>query len=335
MSKRCGRVWKLAESVIAGYLEKFTRSIADDYFGKVLLEQHYAPPLYDMIIIRSVTEIFGWPPRKKRRRTYQMKRIIAIITAFALAMSMMILTSCSSDKEANNEEKPEVTVLAAASLTDALDEIIAEFEKDSDCKITPSYAGSGDLVQQIEGGAPCDIFISASKSNMDQLEEGEYIDTETREDLLKNTLTLISTVEKKDVVSMDSLTSADVGTIAVGEPETVPAGKYASQVFDNLKITDQLTDKIVYAKDVRAVLNYVETGDADCGFVYRTDALLMDEANGVIIGDVDESLHDAIVYPAAIMAEPPAGDHAAEFFEFMKSDFAKKVFEKYGFTVAQ
>lgn len=264
-----------------------------------------------------------------------MKRIIAIITAFALAMSMMILTSCSSDKEANNEEKPEVTVLAAASLTDALDEIIAEFEKDSDCKITPSYAGSGDLVQQIEGGAPCDIFISASKGNMDQLEEGGYIDTETRQDLLQNTLTLISTVEKKDVVSMDSLTSADVGTIAVGEPETVPAGKYASQVFDNLKITDQLTDKIVYAKDVRAVLNYVETGDADCGFVYRTDALLMDEANGVIIGDVDESLHDAIVYPAAIMAEPPAGDHAAEFFEFMKSDFAKKVFEKYGFTVAQ
>lgn len=264
-----------------------------------------------------------------------MKRIIAIITAFALVMSMMILTSCSSDKEANNEEKPEVTVLAAASLTDALDEIIAEFEKDSDCKITPSYAGSGDLVQQIEGGAPCDIFISASKSNMDQLEEGEYINTETRKDLLKNTLTLISTVEKKDVVSMDSLTSADVGTIAVGEPETVPAGKYASQVFDNMKITDQLTSKIVYAKDVRAVLNYVETGDADCGFVYRTDALLMDEANGVIIGDVDESLHDPIVYPAAIMAEPPAGDHAAEFFEFMKSDFAKKVFEKYGFTVAQ
>lgn len=264
-----------------------------------------------------------------------MKRIIAIITAFALAISMVILTSCSSDKEANNEEKPEVTVLAAASLTDALDEIIAEFEKDSDCKITPSYAGSGDLVQQIEGGAPCDIFISASKSNMDQLEEGNYIDTETREDLLKNTLTLISTVEKKDVVSVDSLTSADVGTIAVGEPETVPAGKYASQVFDNMKITDQLTSKIVYAKDVRAVLNYVETGDADCGFVYRTDALLMDEANGVIIGDVDESLHDPIVYPAAIMAEPPAGDHAAEFFEFMKGDFAKEVFEKYGFTIAQ
>ncbi len=264
-----------------------------------------------------------------------MKRITSIIVALILAISMLLMTSCGGNGDADKaEEKTEVTVLAAASLTDALDEIIAEFEKDSDCKITPSYAGSGDLVQQIEGGAPCDIFISASKGNMDQLEEGAYIDADTRSDLLENTLTLISTIEKKDAVTMDSLTSSDAGTIAVGEPETVPAGKYASQVFDNMNIADQISGKIVYAKDVRAVLNYVESGDADCGFVYRTDALLMDTEKGAIIGDVDASLHDAIVYPAAIMKEAPVGEHAAEFFEFMKSDFAKETFEKYGFTVA-
>lgn len=265
-----------------------------------------------------------------------MKKVLTIATALILAMSMLLFVGCgSSDDAADDAEKPEVTVLAAASLTDALDEIIAEFEKDSDCTITPSYAGSGDLVQQIEGGAPCDIFISASKSNMDQLEEGGYIDTETRQDMLLNTLTLIATIEKQDVVTMDTLTSSDVGTIAVGEPETVPAGKYASQVFDNMGITDELNNanKIVYAKDVRAVLNYVETGDADCGFVYRTDALLMDEEKGAIIGDVDSDLHDPIVYPAAVMAEAPAGEHATEFFEFLQGDFAKEVFEKYGFTV--
>lgn len=262
-----------------------------------------------------------------------MKKVLSILLTLILAMSMLMMTSCGSSEEGATEEKPEVTVLAAASLTDALDEIIAEFEKDSDCTITASYAGSGDLVQQIEGGAPCDIFISASKGNMDQLEEVGYIDTATRQDMLINTLTLISTVEKKDAVTMDTLTSSDIGTIAVGEPETVPAGKYATQAFDNLGITDQLTDKIVYAKDVRAVLNYVETGNADCGFVYRTDALLLDEESGVIIGDVDESLHDAIVYPAAIMADAPAKDHAAAFFEFLTTDFAREVFEKYGFTV--
>lgn len=262
-----------------------------------------------------------------------MKKILTLAAAVVLAMSMMIMTGCGGSEEKDAAEKPEVTVLAAASLTDALDEIIAEYEKDADCTITPSYAGSGDLVQQIEGGAPCDIFISASKANMDQLEEGDYIDKETRQDLLLNTLTLIATAEKNDDITMDTLTSDAAGTIAVGEPETVPAGKYATQVFDNMAITDQLEGKIVYAKDVRAVLNYVESGDADCGFVYRTDALMMDESKGAIISDVDESLHDPIVYPAAILKDAPQAEAAADFYEFIRSDFAKEVFEKYGFTV--
>ena len=179
------------------------------------------------------------------------KRILTVATAVVLVMSMLLLAGCGGEEE--SAEKPVVYVSAAASLTDALDEIIAEYEKDAECTIEPNYAGSGDLVQQIEGGAPCDIFISASVSNMDQLEDGGYIDTDTRTDILKNTLTLIATAEKADVVTMDTLTSADVGTIAIGEPETVPAGQYASQVFENMGITDQLTDKIVYAKDVRAV----------------------------------------------------------------------------------
>lgn len=265
-----------------------------------------------------------------------MKKTLSIMLPLILAVSMLVMTGCGGSEE----EKAEVTVLAAASLTDALDEIIVEYEQDADCTIIASYAGSGDLVQQVEGGAPCDIFISASKGNMDQLEEGGYIDTATRKDMLINTLTLISTVEKQTDVTMDNLTSADIATIAVGEPETVPAGKYATQALDNLGLTSQLTDKIVYAKDVRAVLDYVETGNADCGFVYRTDALMMDSEKGVIIGDVDGSLHDAIVYPAAILADAPckdAGDEASailkDFYEFLQGDFAKSVFEKYGFTV--
>lgn len=256
------------------------------------------------------------------------KRIIAIAAVLVMVLSMAVMTGCGAE-----EEPTEVTVLAAASLTDALDEIIAEYEKDADATITASYAGSGDLVQQIEGGAPCDIFISASKSNMDQLEEGGYVNTDTRKNLLINTLTLIAAAEAADTVTMDTLTSDTVGTIAIGEPETVPAGKYASQVFENMGITAGVEGKVVYAKDVRAVLSYVESGDADCGFVYRTDALLLDEEAGTIIGDVDTALHDAIVYPAAILADAPAADAAAGFFEFVQSDFAKDVFTKYGFTV--
>ena len=263
-----------------------------------------------------------------------MKKILTIALAVVMALSVTLLTGCGGgDDSATKEDKPEVTVLAAASLTDALDEIIKEYEKDASCTVTPSYAGSGDLVQQIQGGAPCDIFVSASKSNMDDLEKDDLINKDTRKDLLGNTLTLVATKEKKDDVSMDALTSDKVGSIAIGEVETVPAGKYATQVFDNLKITDKIKDKIVYSKDVRAVLNYVETGDADCGFVYKTDALTMDESKGVVVEDIKEDLHDPIVYPAAIMKDAPQAESAADFYDFMQGDFAKEVFEKYGFTV--
>lgn len=257
------------------------------------------------------------------------KRITAIIAVLFMILSAGLMSGCGNTET----EKSEVTVLAAASLTDAMGEIIAEYEKNADVTITASYAGSGDLVQQIQGGAPCDIFVSASKGNMDTLEDEGYIDIDTRTDLLTNTLTLIATKEKADVVSMDSLTSNEIGMIAIGEPETVPAGKYASQVLDNMEITAELEGKLVYAKDVRAVLNYVETGDADCGFVYRTDAMLLSEDAGVIIGDVKEDLHDPIVYPAALLKDAPQAEAAADFYKFMQSDFAKSVYEKYGFTV--
>ena len=171
------------------------------------------------------------------------------------------------------------------------------------------------------------------KNNMDDLEEEGLIDTDSRKDLLGNTLTLIATAEAADKVSMDALTTDAVTQIAIGEPETVPAGNYATQVFENMGITDQVESKLVQAKDVRAVLNYVETGDADCGFVYRTDALMLEDGKGEIIADVDESLHDPIVYPAALIKDSPQPEAAADFYKYLETDYAKGVFEKYGFTV--
>lgn len=259
--------------------------------------------------------------------------------SFMLALLVMTACLCSacggSDEGAGTAEKKgsKIAVLAAASLTDALDEIIAEYSKECSDEITTNYAGSGDLVQQIQGGAPCDLFISASKSNMDDLEKGGMIDTDSRKDLLGNTLTLVATAETADKVNMDTLTTDDVKQIAIGEPETVPAGKYATQAFDALKITAKIDSKIVKAKDVRAVLNYVESGDAECGFVYRTDALMLDETKGKIIEDVDSKLHDPIVYPAALMKDSQAAEAAAAFYEYLQTDYAKGVFEKYGFAV--
>lgn len=261
----------------------------------------------------------------------------ALLLALMLALAC-VLAGCGggSDSEGQSSEEKEgaeITVLAAASLTDALNEIITEYGKESSDKITTSYAGSGDLVQQIKGGAPCDLFISASKANMDDLEKQDLIDKDSRKDLLGNTLTLIAAAETADKVSMETLAADGVKQIAIGEPETVPAGKYATQVFENMKITDAVESKIVKAKDVRAVLNYVETGDAECGFVYKTDALMLKEDKGKIVEDVDSNLHDPIVYPAAVMKDSAQAEAAKAFYEYLETDYAKGVFEKYGFAV--
>lgn len=297
----------------------------------MFVRQHKRKVLHGIIILLTSVDNYIF------RRIYFMKtRKISLLLALVLLVSCLFAGCGGSEtekKEAAGEESREIVVLAAASLTDALDEIIKEYNKNCSDKITTSYAGSGDLVQQIKGGAPCDLFISASKKNMDELEADDLIQKDSRKDLLGNTLTLIATAEAADKVSMDSLTKDAVKQIAIGEPETVPAGKYATQVFQALKIEDKLKDKIVQAKDVRAVLNYVETGDAECGFVYRTDAMLLKEGTGTIIEDVDSKLHDPIVYPAALMKDSKEADAAAAFYEFLETDYAKGVFEKYGFAV--
>ncbi len=259
--------------------------------------------------------------------------LLALMLAFACVMAGCGGNSDSEEQSSTEKEGVEITVLAAASLTDALNEIIAEYGKESSDKITTSYAGSGELVQQIKGGAPCDLFISASKANMDDLEKEDLIDKDSRKDLLGNTLTLVASAEAADKVSMEALSTAAVKQITIGEPETVPAGKYASQVFENMKIADAVEGKIVKAKDVRAVLNYVETGDAECGFVYKTDALMLQEDKGKIVEDVESQLHDPIVYPAAIMKDSAQAEATKAFYEYLETDYAKGVFEKYGFAV--
>jgi molybdate transport system substrate-binding protein len=233
--------------------------------------------------------------------------------------------------EAEGGAGVELNISAAASLTDALEEIYAEYQKSSGDIIHFNFAASGTLQKQIAEGAPCDLFLSASKGHMDALAEADLIVTESRKDLLGNALTLIAAAEKADVVNVDSLTSADVESISIGEPESVPAGNYAKQAFESLGIWDAVESKLIFAKDVRQVLEYVETGNADCGFVYRSDAALME--TGVIVADLPEESHSPIVYPAALIAGSANEAAARAFYDYLQSDYAQGVFDKYGFTV--
>ena len=261
--------------------------------------------------------------------------ILVILMIFAAAF-----TGCAGQTKEETAPAPkgptdeavEINISAAASLTDALTEIQTEYAKESNAVLQFNFGASGALQKQIEEGAPCDLFISASKANMDALETAGLIVKESRKDILGNTLTLIAAAEKAESVKgYETLTSADVTSISVGTPESVPAGKYAQQALQNLGIWDQIQDKIIYAKDVKQVLEYVDSGNADCGLVYKTDALAM--KTGVAVMEIPEGSHDPIVYPAALIKDSAQAEAAGKFYNFLQTDYAKGVFEKYGFTV--
>lgn len=261
-----------------------------------------------------------------------MKKIsLVLLIVFAFAF-----TGCGSEEtpvmEGPLDEAVEINVSAAASLTDAFTEIQVEYAKNSNTILQFNFAASGTLQKQIQEGAPCDLFISASKAHMDTLEEADLVVADSRKDLLGNALTLIASTEKADLITgTESFISAAVESISMGTPDSSPAGKYAQQTLESLGVWDQIQDKIVFAKDVRQVLEYVDTGNVDCGLVYKSDAVLL--KTGKIILDFPEDSHDPIVYLAALMTEATQADASVAFYNFIQSDYAKGIFEKYGFTV--
>ena len=262
--------------------------------------------------------------------------VFLLLIMIVLSMTLISCGSKSNDEserlEGLSNEKVEINVSAAASLTDALIEIQKEYERQNEVVILYNFAASGALQKQIMEGAPCDLFLSASKQHMDALETEGLIVTESRADLLSNALTLIVSAEQEGTVKdYTDLTKPELTGISIGTPESVPAGKYAKQALENMGIWDKLGDKIIYAKDVRQVLEYVDTGNADCGLVYKSDTLSL--KTGIAVMDLAESSHDPIVYPAALVKDSAQQQAAAEFYEFLQTEYAAGVFEKYGFNI--
>ena len=258
-----------------------------------------------------------------------MKRII--FNGLFLTCVTLAVLGCGKEKAKKDTVKPqEITVSIAASTKKAIDKIVEDYMMENpnvDIKI--NSGGSGALEQQIAGGAPVDIFLSASKKNMDNLEEKGLIDKEGRKDLLKNGLVLVG---EKDIMgkvnSIDQLRTANV-KIALGELSTVPAGKYAKQVFDKLGIWNDVEKKAVYQKDVTAVLNIVDSGEIEVGVVYSSDALEL--KNGFVISAFSPEDHDPIVYPIAVIKDSKNKEAALKFLEYLSSEKAKNIFKEYGF----
>ncbi len=222
-------------------------------------------------------------------------------------------------------------VSAAASLTDAIQEIEGGYRHDHpDVELRNNFGSSGTLAGQVEEGAPADVFISAASKPMDDLEARGLIVAGTRRNLLRNSLVLIVPRGSK-LNSFKQLDDGSVRTIALGDPASVPAGQYGRQTLVALHLMDSVQRKLVLAKDVRQVLAYVETGNADAGLVYATDAAI--SSNVRVAATAPEGSHDAIVYPAAATASGHHEAAAREFVEYLQSAAAKAAFEKRGFTI--
>jgi molybdate transport system substrate-binding protein len=227
----------------------------------------------------------------------------------------------------------EVTVSAAISLKDVLDEISGLYRTENPgVTIHFSLGASGTLQRQIEEGAPVDLFISASSNQMDSLASHTLILADTRKDLVKNSIVLIAPEGRASITAFQDLVRPEIKVIAIGDPQTVPAGKYAQEVLTHFGLYDKLKPKFVLAKDVRQVLTYVETGNADAGIVYATDARTSTQVS--VITTAPEDSHSPVVYPVAIIAGSKNVAAAKAFEEFLLGSIASAIFKKYGFVPA-
>jgi len=254
-----------------------------------------------------------------------MHRFAGFCTAFAILCGSAFSPALAQDKS--------LTVFAAASMKNALDDIDAAYTAKTGIKIVASYAASSTLAKQIEQGAPADIFLSADTDWMDYATAKKNIDEPTRVNLLGNSIVLIASKDSKiDNVTIgpgfDLAKLAGDGRIATGEVKAVPAGKYAKAALQKLGAWQAAEPKFAMAESVRAALTLVARGEAALGIVYATDARV--EPGVRIVGTFPADSHPPIIYPVA--ATTTAKADAAGYLAFLRSSVAKTILEKYGFS---
>lgn len=278
------------------------------------------------------------------------KRSKAIATLLALAVSMTAcLTGCgrtNTNTNADASEKTELVVFAAASMTETLNQIKTDYEAQyKDITLTYNFDSSGTLKTQIQEGAICDVFISAAQKQMDQLdaskdntanpEQLDFINSDSRMDLLENKVVLVVPENNpENINSFDDLKSklesGDV-LLAMGNSD-VPVGQYTQKILQYWGLDEKaLADagEITYGSNVKEVTTQVSEGSADCGVVYYTDAY---SAGLKIVGEATEEMCGKTIYPAAVMKNSEHPEQAQEFLAYLSSDAAAKVFEKVGFA---
>jgi molybdate transport system substrate-binding protein len=268
-----------------------------------------------------------------------MKKGVSSLLVMSLVTVMLTMAGCSQKAKTSETPAPAatqkpvtLTISAAASLTEVMGEITSLYKIEKpNVTLNYNFASSGILQKQIEQGAEVDLFFSAGKKQMVALQEKGLLIDDTNVNLVGNSVVLIVKNDSKLGIS-DFKDAADnkIVKIALGEPKTVPVGQYSEEVFTSLNILDKVKSKAVYAKDVKEVLTWVETGNADAGVVYGTDAKTSKKVKVVSIAS-DDLYKTPVVYPAAVIKASKNVEDTKTFLKFLSSDKAKKVFTTYGF----
>ncbi|MBU3192255.1 molybdate ABC transporter substrate-binding protein [Clostridium bowmanii] len=269
-----------------------------------------------------------------------MKKRFSFLLVMSLVMGMLLMTGCSQKAKTSETPAPvatqkpiTLTISAAASLTEVMGEIkiLYKVEKPN-VTLNYNFASSGILQKQIEQGAEVDLFFSAGKKQMVALKEKGLLIDDTNVNLVGNSVVLIvKNNSKLDISNFKDAADNKIVKIALGEPKTVPVGQYCEEVFTSLNIIDKVKSKAVYAKDVKEVLTWVETGNADAGVVYGTDAKTSKKVKVASVAS-DDLYKTPVVYPAAVIKASKNVEDTKEFLKFLSSDSAKEVFKKYGFN---
>jgi molybdate transport system substrate-binding protein len=255
------------------------------------------------------------------------------MTARLFLATCLVLLACFLPARAADAP---LTVFAAASLKESMDEAALAFQRDTGQAVRVSYAGSSALARQIEQGAPADVFVSADLDWMDELQSRGLIDTATRSELLGNTLVLVAPknsvaapVELQQGADLRPLLGAR-GRIALALVDSVPAGKYAKAAFTSLGMWDALQPRAAESENVRAALLLVARGETPLGVVYGSDALA--EPRARVLATFPEDSHPPIVYPAA-KVKASAHPRAAAFVRWLRTPGASAIFRSHGFSV--
>ena len=247
----------------------------------------------------------------------------------SLAAALLVLTPFAASAQRANG----ITVLAAASLTNALEDIGRRYEAQSGRRVIFSFAGSMILAKQIEASSGADVFISADTESMDYLDSKNLIARQTRRNLLSNSVVLIAPANSRIALTLaPGIKLAEAlhgGRLAVANVDTVPAGRYARAALTALGAWDGVKDRLAQGEDVRAALAYVSRGEAPLGIVYATDARI--EPRVRLVGTFPANTHEPILYPAALTKE--AKPEAAAFFAYIRGPAALAVFLRAGFGV--